>query len=78
MVIFQYNLYIFVWIQHGCLNNTVYAMDRNNSVIKKLWCTLDLDDIACNESSHHSLHGLQFSSGKHAYIMLTLLNPTFI
>ena len=32
MVIFQYNLYIFVW-----LNNTVYAMDPNNSVIKRLW-----------------------------------------
>ena len=38
MVIFQYNLYIFVWIQHGCLTNTVYAMDPNNSVIKRLWC----------------------------------------
>ena len=39
MVIFQYNLYIFVWIQHGCLTNRVYAMDPNNSVIKRLWCT---------------------------------------
>ena len=26
MVIFQYNLYIFVWIIDGCLTNTVYAM----------------------------------------------------
>ena len=39
MVIFQYNLYIFVWILHGCLTNTVYAMDPNNSVIKRLWCS---------------------------------------
>ena len=38
MVIFQYKLYIFVWIYHGCLTNTVYAMDPNNNVIKRLWC----------------------------------------
>ena len=38
MVIFQYNIYIFVWILHGCLTNMVYAMDPNNSVIKRLWC----------------------------------------
>ena len=38
MVIFQYNLYIFVWIEHGCLTNTVYVMDPNNSVIKRSWC----------------------------------------
>ena len=38
MVIFQYNLYIFVRIKHGCLTTTVYAMDPNNSVIKRLWC----------------------------------------
>ena len=38
MVIFQYNLYIFVWIKHGCLTNTVYAKDPNSSVIKRLWC----------------------------------------
>ena len=40
MVIFQYNLYIFIWIKHSCLTNTVYAMDPNNSVIKRLWCIL--------------------------------------
>ena len=38
MVIFQYNLYIFVWLEHGCLTSTVYALDPNNSVIKRLWC----------------------------------------
>ena len=27
MVIFQYNLYIFVWILHSCLTNMVYAME---------------------------------------------------
>ena len=37
IVIFQYNLYIFVWILHGCLTNTVYAVDPNYSVIKRLW-----------------------------------------
>ena len=36
-VIFQYNVYIFVLIQHSCLTNTVYAMDTKNSVIKRLW-----------------------------------------
>ena len=39
MVIFQYNLYIFVRVEHGCLTNTVYDMDPNNSAIKRLWCT---------------------------------------
>ena len=38
MVIFQYNIYIFVQIQHGRLTNTVYAMDPHKSVIKRLWC----------------------------------------
>ena len=31
MVIFQYNLYIFVRILHSCLTNTVYVMDPNNT-----------------------------------------------
>ena len=43
MVIFQYHLYIFVWILHGCLTNMVYAMDPNSSVIKRLWCTVLAD-----------------------------------
>ena len=33
MVIFQYNLYIFVWIYHGCLTNMVYAMNPNNNEV---------------------------------------------
>ena len=41
MVIFQYNLYIFVLIEHDCLTNMVYAMDPNNSVIKRLLCTFN-------------------------------------
>ena len=39
MVIFQYNLYIFCLDITRLFNYTVYAMDPNNSVIKRLWCT---------------------------------------
>ena len=38
MVIFLYHLYIFVWIQHGCLANTVYALEYSNTVMKRLLC----------------------------------------
>ena len=38
MVIFLYNLNIFVWIQHDCLANTVFTLDPSNSVTKRLWC----------------------------------------
>ena len=38
MVIFLYNLDIFVWIQSGCLAKTVFFLDPSNSVIKRLWC----------------------------------------
>ena len=31
-------IYIFVWIQHGCLANMVFALGPSNSVIKRLWC----------------------------------------
>ena len=34
MVIFLYNLFIFVWIQNGCLPSTVFALDASNSVIE--------------------------------------------
>ena len=37
MVIFLYNLYIFVWIQHEYLVKTVFALDPSRSVIKRLW-----------------------------------------
>ena len=33
---FLYNFYSFVWIQHGCLPNTVIALEPSNSVIKRL------------------------------------------
>ena len=37
---FFYIIYtFFVWIQHGCLVNTVRDLDPKNSVIKWLWCT---------------------------------------
>ena len=39
MVIFLYNLYIFVWIWHSCLTYMVSALDPNCCVIKRLWCT---------------------------------------
>ena len=38
MVIFLYNLDIFVWMQHGYLANTVFTLDLSNHVIKRLWC----------------------------------------
>ena len=38
MVIFLYNLFIFVWTQHDCLANMVFTWDPSKSVIKKLWC----------------------------------------
>ena len=38
MVIFLYNLYIIVWIYHGCLANMVFALDPRDTVIKRLWC----------------------------------------
>ena len=37
-LIFLYNLYILFGILHGCLTNTVSALDPNNSFIKQLWC----------------------------------------
>ena len=36
MVIFLYNLYIFVWIKHGCSANTVSALDPNNKCYKEV------------------------------------------
>ena len=30
MVIFLYNLYIFIWIQHGCLVKMAFALDPSN------------------------------------------------
>ena len=35
MVIFLYNLYIFIWILHGHFTNIGFAFE-NNSVIKRL------------------------------------------
>ena len=36
----------FVWIKYSCLTilYMVYAMDPNNSVIKRLWCTSKVKD----------------------------------
>ena len=40
---FVYNLhvYIFVWIQHGCLAKKVLALVPSNNIVKMLWCTLN-------------------------------------
>ena len=38
MVIFLYNLFMFVWIQLSCLANTVLAFDPTNSFLDRLWC----------------------------------------
>ena len=38
MVIFLYNLDIFVWIQYNYLAYTVFTLDPSNHVIKQLWC----------------------------------------
>ena len=38
MVIFLYNLYIYISIQHGCSANMVLALDFSYSVIKRLSC----------------------------------------
>ena len=56
MVIFLYNLYFFVWIQHGSLTNIVYALDPNSSVLKR-WCIslAGLSDLSVL-TSEGSLH----------------------
>ena len=38
MVIFLYNLFIFVWIQHGYSDDTVFTLVHGSSVIKRFWC----------------------------------------
>ena len=42
MVIFLYNLYIFVWIQHSCLNKMVFTLDPSNSFIQRLCCIMSV------------------------------------
>ena len=38
MVIFPYNLNVFVWIYHGCFTNMVYVLDPKKRDIMRLWC----------------------------------------
>ena len=45
LVIFLYNLYIFVWLQHGCLADIVLVLDPSSSVIKWLWCNYSCMEI---------------------------------
>ena len=37
LVIFLYNLYIFVWLQHSSLANTVFALDPRKVVVLFIW-----------------------------------------
>ena len=43
MVIFLYNLYIFVGIQHGILANIFFSLDPSNHVIKRFLRTCRLN-----------------------------------
>ena len=46
MAIFLYNLYIFVYINHGCLTIILLTLDSCNGVIKRIWCkNTNADDI---------------------------------
>ena len=74
MVIFLYNLYIFVWIQHGCIANTIYALDPNNSVIKRLWCTC-FPDLA--EEFPKDSKKVQTSHSKRAIVVRDLSFTVF-
>ena len=55
MIIFLYDPYIFVWIQHGCLANMVFALNPNNSVIKRLWCIYYFTDKIKNQVTYKAI-----------------------
>ena len=38
MIIFLYNLCIFIWIQDAYIANLIFVLDPSNSVIKRLCC----------------------------------------
>ena len=52
---FLCKLDIFVWIQHGCLNNKLFTLDPSNHVIKRLWCMQCTDFITqgCGNTMPH-------------------------
>ena len=43
MVVYLYNLYIFVWIQTGCLDDKVFTLEPSSRVKKRLWCLEKID-----------------------------------
>ena len=43
------SMYIFIWIQHGCLANMIFALDPSNSVTKRWWC---IDDFLISSQKH--------------------------
>ena len=50
-VCFFYTLYVFVWIQQGCLANTVFALDPSNIVINRVLCIqVIIDCTICSGS----------------------------
>ena len=49
VLLFLYNLYIFVSIQHSCLADTVSAFHSSGSVIKRLLCIFESVPLSsCN------------------------------
>ena len=42
MIIFLYNLYIFVWIQNSCLPNTVFDFDPKKNYKEVVVCLMTI------------------------------------
>ena len=66
MVIFLYNQYIFVWIQHGLVANMAFALDLSSSVIKSLWYTYFsmktyIVGFVKNKENYHSIYSIHFT-----------------
>ena len=83
MVIFLYNLDTFIWIQHGCLPNTVFTLDPSNHFIKRLCCNLiwaasrekvPLNMHKCRPRSSSSW-AAGWSLPKHAYSNIMKISP---
>ena len=65
MVIFLYNLDIFVSKQHSCLANNVFTMDPSNRVIKMLLCICTIISFMFISDTHM----------QHRYGLDVLLTP---
>ena len=71
MVIFLYNLFVFVMLQHGSLTKMGFALNPSNKVIKRLW-HLRNRIYGCEGWGVGLRNGnkKRKSSRKHAYIVL--------